>query len=111
MANAEHLDLIRRHVDTWNRLRAADPGMVPDLSQSDLSRADLALENLSGALLYQLMAAEVAAQRGELGTAYAVYLKLARDTRDPRLAKRATELALQGLELGLRLNSHPRLLP
>ncbi len=52
--------------------------------------------NLSGALLYQLMAAEVAAQRGELGAAYAVYLKLGRETRDPRLARRATELALQG---------------
>lgn len=56
--------------------------------------------NMSGALLYQLMAAEVAAQRGELGTAYAVYLKLARETRDPRLARRATELALQGRALG-----------
>ena len=55
--------------------------------------------NLSGALLYQLMAAEVAAQRGDLGTAYAVYLKLARETRDPRLARRATELALQGRAL------------
>jgi tetratricopeptide (TPR) repeat protein len=55
--------------------------------------------NLSGALLYQLMAAEVAAQRGDLGTAYAVYLKLGRETRDPRLARRATELALQGRAL------------
>jgi Flp pilus assembly protein TadD len=55
--------------------------------------------NLSGALLYQLMAAEVAAQRGDFGTAYAVYIKLARDTRDPRLARRATELALQGRAL------------
>jgi len=45
------LDLIRRDLDTWNRLREADPGMVPDLSQSDLSKADLALANLSGALL------------------------------------------------------------
>ena len=61
--------------------------------------------NLSGALLYQLMAAEVAAQRGELGTAYAVYLKLARDTRDPRLARRATELALQGRALGESLEA------
>jgi tetratricopeptide (TPR) repeat protein len=55
--------------------------------------------NLSGALLYQLMAAEVAAQRGDLGTAYSIYLKLARETRDPRLARRATELALQGRAL------------
>jgi len=52
--------------------------------------------NLSGALMYQLIAAEVAAQRGELGSAFAVYLKLARETRDPRLARRAAELAIQG---------------
>ena len=51
------------------------------------------------------MAAEVAAQRGELGTAYAVYLKLARDTRDPRLARRATELGLQGRALGESLEA------
>ena len=51
---------------------------------------------LSSALMYQLMAAEVAVQRGELGSAFAVYMKLARETRDPRLARRAAELALQG---------------
>jgi tetratricopeptide (TPR) repeat protein len=51
---------------------------------------------LSSALMYQLMAAEVAVQRGELGSAFAVFMKLARETRDPRLARRAAELALQG---------------
>lgn len=51
---------------------------------------------LSGALMYQLLAAEASAQQGDLGTAYAIYLKLARETRDARLARRATELALQG---------------
>jgi tetratricopeptide (TPR) repeat protein len=50
-------------------------------------------------LLYQLMAAEAAAQRGDLGAAHAIYLKLARETRDPRLARRAAELALQGRAL------------
>ena len=67
-------------------------GAVPDVEAAP----DV---NLSGALLYQLMAAEVAAQRGDIGAAYAIYLKLARDTRDPRLARRATELALQGRAL------------
>lgn len=63
---------------------AAEPGdKIPDV-------------NVSSALLYQLMAAEVAAQRGEMGSAFAVYMKLARETRDPRLARRAAELALQG---------------
>jgi tetratricopeptide (TPR) repeat protein len=61
--------------------------------------------NLSGALLYQLMAAEVAAQRGELGTAYSVYLKLARETRDAMLARRAAELALQGRALAQSLEA------
>ncbi len=51
---------------------------------------------LTSALMYQLMAAEVAVQRGDLGSAFAVYMKLARETRDPRLARRAAELALQG---------------
>jgi tetratricopeptide (TPR) repeat protein len=70
----------------------ADGDAVPDV-------------NLSGALLYQLMAAEAAAQNGDLGAAYAIYLKLARDTRDPRLARRATELALQGRALPQALES------
>ena len=51
---------------------------------------------LSSALMYQLMAAEVAVQRGDPGSAFAIYMKLARETRDPRLARRAAELALQG---------------
>src|SRR4030095_10272137 len=54
---------------------------------------------ITGALLYQWRAAELAAQQGERGAAYALYLKLARETRDPRLARRAAELALQGRAL------------
>lgn len=54
---------------------------------------------ITGALMYQLLAAELAAQQGELGAAYSIYLKLARDTGDARLARRATELAVQGRAL------------
>jgi len=79
---------------------AATPTQNPPAPITQVDPADEGPDvNLSGALLYQLMAAEVAAQRGEIGTAYAVYLKLARDPRDPRLARRATELALQGRAL------------
>ncbi len=75
---------------------AASPSKAPP-SDAAAERGDAIPDvNLSGALLYQLMAAEVAAQRGELGSAFAVYMKLARETRDPRLARRAAELALQG---------------
>lgn len=50
--------------------------------------------DLSPQILFQVLAAEIAAQRGEVGSAAATYLSLARRTRDPRLAQRATELSL-----------------
>lgn len=50
--------------------------------------------SLSPQLLFQLLASEIAAQRGQLGSAAATYQRMAEDTRDPRLARRATELAL-----------------
>ena len=49
---------------------------------------------LSPQVLFQVLAAEIAAQRGEVGSSAATYLSLARRTRDPRLAQRATELSL-----------------
>ncbi|MGH6610038.1 MAG: tetratricopeptide repeat protein, partial [Burkholderiaceae bacterium] len=76
---------------------AAPAQPAPSVSTDSAARAEgIPDVNVSSALVYQLMAAEVAAQRGELGSAYAVYMKLARETRDARLARRAAELALQG---------------
>jgi len=49
--------------------------------------------DLSSGLLYELMAAEVANQRGYSATAYSKFLELAQRTRDPRLARRAAEIA------------------
>ncbi len=51
---------------------------------------------LTGPLLFQIMAAEVALQRGDTGAAFATYLSVARTTRDARLARRATEIAVGG---------------
>lgn len=51
---------------------------------------------LTGALFYQLVAAEVALQRGDPGSAFATYLAVARQTRDARIARRATEVAIAG---------------
>lgn len=50
--------------------------------------------NLTAPILFQLLAAEIAVQRGQTGSAASTYLTLAQQTRDPRLARRATELAL-----------------
>ncbi len=52
--------------------------------------------DLTGALLYQIMAAELALQRGDPGSAFATYLSVARQTRDARIARRATEIAVAG---------------
>lgn len=49
---------------------------------------------LTPQLMFQVLASEIAAQRGEVGSASATYLAMAQQTRDPRLARRATELAL-----------------
>ncbi len=49
---------------------------------------------LSSPILFQVLAAEVALQRGQPAPAYQTYLSLARDTHDPRMAERATEIAL-----------------
>src|SRR5688572_6414568 len=48
---------------------------------------------LSEALMFKMMIAEIAHQRGQPQVAVQAYLELARETRDPRLAQRATEIA------------------
>ncbi len=49
---------------------------------------------LSPDVLYKLLAAEIAAQRGDWKTAYVASMAMAQQTRDPRLAQRAMEVAL-----------------
>lgn len=48
---------------------------------------------LTPQILYQLLMAEIAGQRGNAAMAAGSYLDLARKTRDPRIARRAAELA------------------
>jgi tetratricopeptide (TPR) repeat protein len=56
------------------------PGVVPD---SDLSEE----------ILYELLVGEIALQRGDPALASQIYLDLAKRTRDPRVARRAIEVA------------------
>jgi tetratricopeptide (TPR) repeat protein len=78
--------------------QAASPGARVGDQESPASSADRSANipevELSPQLIFQLLAAELAAQRGEAGTASATYLSIAQKHRDPRLARRATELAL-----------------
>jgi tetratricopeptide (TPR) repeat protein len=54
---------------------------------------------LSPEILFQILAADIAVQRGEFGAAWNTYMSLAKQTRDPRLARRATETAFSARAL------------
>lgn len=76
---------------------AAQPAQKPPApaAQASAPGEDALPEiDLSGRILFQIMAAEVALQRGETGAAFKTYMNLAQETRDPRMARRATEIAL-----------------
>lgn len=68
---------------------SAAPHATPGTPSESLPQVELTPQ-----LMLQLLSAEVAAQRGDAGSASATYLSMAQHTRDPRLARRATELAL-----------------
>ena len=48
---------------------------------------------LTEQVMFKMMLAEIAVQRGQPQVAVPAYLELARETRDPRVAQRATEVA------------------
>jgi len=60
----------------------------PEAREPSLPRIELTEE-----LLYKILLAEVAVQRGQPHVAVPAYLELARETHDPRIAQRATEVA------------------
>ncbi len=50
---------------------------------------------LTSKILFQVMSAEIALRRNQPELAYKTYLSLLNDTHDPRMAERATEIALR----------------
>jgi tetratricopeptide (TPR) repeat protein len=56
-------------------------------------------------LLFKFLLSEIAAQRGNAQLAAQGYLDMARSTRDPRLARRATEIATSARLQGIALES------
>lgn len=72
----------------------SDPAV--DAAAEAKARAEAALpkQPLTPEILFKFLVAEVAGQRGAIGIAKATYLDLARQTQDPRIARRASEIAL-----------------
>ncbi len=56
---------------------------------------DIPLRFLTNQIVFQVLSAELALQRGQAAAAYQTYLALLRETLDPRMAQRATEIALR----------------
>ncbi|MDI6746300.1 MAG: tetratricopeptide repeat protein [Rhodocyclaceae bacterium] len=67
-----------------------------DLAPEEAVVAGLPNVELTPRLLYQFLLAEIAGQRGQFANSAELYLDLAKRTRDPRLARRATEIAAHG---------------
>ena len=62
-------------------------------------------DGLSADLFYKFIVAEVALQRGDIPVAARAYYEAARESRDPRVARRATEIALAARQRGLAVES------
>ena len=56
-------------------------------------------QELTPRTLYHFLLAEIAGARGQIGLSAQLYLDLARSTRDPRIARRATEIAMYSRNL------------
>jgi tetratricopeptide (TPR) repeat protein len=64
------------------------------IEQEEVSQARLPKQELTAPILFDFLVGETALQRGNLDIAVNRYIKLAKTTRDPRIAKRASEISL-----------------
>jgi len=73
---------------------AGDAEGLQAAAPESVDRSLLPKQELTENLLYEFLIAEIAGQRGNAGLSAQAYVDLARRTRDPRIARRATEIAL-----------------
>src|SRR5256885_1966696 len=72
----------------------ASAGEAQALAPEAADRTALPNQELTENLLYEFLLAEIAGQRGNAALSAQAYVDLAKRTRDPRIARRATEVAL-----------------
>ena len=71
----------------------APAGEAQALAPEAVDRTALPNQELTENLLYEFLLAEIAGQRGNAALSAQAYVDLAKRTRDPRIARRATEVA------------------
>jgi len=70
------------------------PALAAPVLETPVAPTRPAAQELTAQLLYQFLIGEIAAQRGDLRLSAEAYADLAARTRDARVARRATEVAL-----------------
>ncbi len=88
--------------DGGARPAAARPRVV---AQPPASNPVLPKLELSQPILFRLLLADIALQRGQFNVAVQSYLELARETRDPRIAERATKSAWNARFVGAAIEA------
>jgi len=84
---------------------ASAAATADDAATAPEAAAPLPEVELTPQLLHGFLLAEIAAQQGQTGDAAALYLELARQTRDPRIARRAAEVGLNARRFELALSA------
>src|SRR5438552_3023342 len=87
-------------------------GLVgPAAAEDDTDEAvEVDSGSASSEALYEFLIAEFAAQRGDVEGALTIYHRLARDLKDPQIARRAVETAIRARAFGPALDSATLLL-
>lgn len=88
-AVGDHADRPLAAAEAQRRAAAGEPAL--DAKQGDEQLPNV---NMTPQMMYQLMNAELAFKKGDWQGPYLTLMSLAQQTRDPRLAKRAAEMAL-----------------
>lgn len=74
---------------------AATQPAVESATPEEAREPELPKQDLTGETMYEFLLAEIAGQRGNTTLAAQAYADLARKTRDPRVAERATQVAVE----------------
>ncbi|HEY6241221.1 MAG TPA: tetratricopeptide repeat protein [Burkholderiales bacterium] len=80
--------------ETQDESDANAPAEDLQVAAEPVDRSALPNQELTENLLYEFLLAEIAGQRGNVALSAQAYVDLAKRTRDPRIARRATEVAL-----------------
>jgi len=85
----------------------AQAGLPPAIDPPAASRAPAGASSggLTAEIMYRVLLGDIALQRGELPLAARAYYEVARETRDPVLARRATEIGVASRQRVLALDA------